>query len=149
MDIEKICNLIEKAEESSFDKIEIQIQDFKLCLERNCGGAPIREAYEMSNTRATQKNIAAPAEETQTVNPDDVIATPISGVFYAAKEPGAEPFVKEGCDIKKGETVCIIEAMKMMNEISAPKTGVIQRVLLPDGQPVLENDSLFIYAREK
>lgn len=152
MDIDKIYDLIEKAEKSSFDKIEIQIQDFKLCLERNCGnaGQVIREVHAVPQTQIIQECAAAPAKEKETpsIKPDDVITAPISGVFYVAKEPGAEPFVKEGCRIEKGETVCIIEAMKMMNEISAPKTGIIEKVLLKDAQPVSVNDALFVYAKE-
>lgn len=150
MDIDKIYDLIEKAEKSSFDKIEIQIQDLKLCLERNCAhaGQVIREIQAAPKTQIIQESADTPEEETPSINSDDVITAPISGVFYVAKEPGAEPFVKEGRRVEKGETVCIIEAMKMMNEISAPKSGIIKRVLLSDAQPVSVNDALFIYAKE-
>ncbi len=149
MDIEKIYEFIEKTEKSSFDKIEIQIQDIKLCLERHCGrfGHDITEIQSVPKEQKIQE-VAAPKEDKQAINTDDVITAPISGVFYVAKEPGAEPFVKEGCRVKKGDTVCIIEAMKMMNEISAPKTGIIERVLLSDAKPVSVNDLLFIYAKE-
>jgi acetyl-CoA carboxylase biotin carboxyl carrier protein len=79
---------------------------------------------------------------------DDLLIAPISGVFYVAKEPGAVPFVKEGQHVRKGETVCIIEAMKMMNEICAPKSGVIERILVADSDAITVGDTLFVYAKE-
>ena len=148
MDIEKVHDLIERAEKSSFNRISLEMQDFKLCLERNYGAQPVSEIQQLVSVKGadiqTEKTAADSAEE----NDDDVITTPISGVFYVAKEPGAEPFVTEGGKVKKGQTVCIIEAMKMMNEISAPKDGVIEHVLLDDAQPVTVNDVLFRYAKD-
>lgn len=152
MDIEKVYDLIERAEKSSFDKISIEMEDFKLCLERNCGTQIVREIQQsvMPPSQSTdaqteqQATAAQPAEETG----GDVITAPISGVFYVAKEPGAEPFAKVGDKVKKGQTVCIIEAMKMMNEIIAPKDGVIAHVLFEDAQPITANDILFRYAKD-
>ncbi len=139
MDVEKIFSLIDKAEASSFDRIEIQIQDVRLCLERN---------------RCTAEVVPAsltPARETTAVKEfetEDIIFAPISGVFYAAKEPGAEPYVREGQHVHKGEPICIIEAMKMMNEICAPKSGVIERIFVENAQTIKANDALFLYAKE-
>jgi acetyl-CoA carboxylase biotin carboxyl carrier protein len=79
----------------------------------------------------------------------DIVFAPISGVFYVAKEPGATPFVSEGQHVNKGDTLCIIEAMKMMNEICAPKSGVIENVLKEDGQAIKAKDPLFRYAKEQ
>ena len=79
---------------------------------------------------------------------DDFILAPISGVFYSAKAPGEPPFVKEGDVVKKGQTVCIIEAMKTMNEIVAPKMGTIESVLLSDEESVSADQPLFKYAEE-
>jgi acetyl-CoA carboxylase biotin carboxyl carrier protein len=139
MDVDKIFSLIDKAEASSFDRIEIQIQDVRICLERNrnvpetglAGSAPAREA--------------APSKEFET---EDIIFAPISGVFYAAKEPDAEPYVRECQHVHKGEPICIIEAMKMMNEICAPKSGVIERIFVENSQAITGGEALFLYAKE-
>ncbi len=139
MDLEKVFNLIDKAEKSSFNKIKIQIEDVKLSLERNSS----EEVFNLPNTVKKEKSSEVVEEDL------DMIYAPISGVFYVAKEPGAEPFVKEGSKVKKGDTVCIIEAMKMLNEICAPKSGVIKSVLKTDAQAIIEKDALFRYAKEK
>ena len=142
MDLDAVFKLMDRAEKSSFNRIEIQYQDVKLCLERG-GGQPqpavqaLAPAVEGAMPKAEEK------EE------GEVIRSPISGVFYAAKEPGAEPFVKAGKPVSKGDPVCIIEAMKTMNEISAPLSGVIVQVLVKDGQTVSANDALFRVAGGK
>lgn len=140
MDIEKIFKLMDKAEKSSFSKIEIQAEDVKICLERQMAiaAAPVPVPLQ-----AAEK--AGKAQEPKN---DDLLLAPISGVFYVAKEPGATPFVKEGQQVRKGDPVCIIEAMKMMNEICAPKSGIIERVLIKDSQAICVGDALFEYAKE-
>jgi acetyl-CoA carboxylase biotin carboxyl carrier protein len=140
MDLDEIFRLMDRAEKSTFNKIEIQYQDLRLSLER--GGGPVLTAA------------SAPAAEVipeKTAEPDDteMIRSPISGVFYMAKEPGAEPFVTLGSHVSKGDTVCIIEAMKTMNEISSPFTGIVAGVLVKDGQTVTAGDALFRLAGSK
>ena len=151
MDIDKIFDLIEKAEKSSFDKIEIEIQDTKIRLERNRVSAAPAPAVAVSEAPQAQPTLpvaqSAPVQSQKEAD-DDVILAPISGVFYVAKEPGAEPFVSEGSKVAKGEPICIIEAMKIMNEICAPKAGVIESVLVGDGQAIKASDALFKYAKE-
>lgn len=151
MEIDKIFDLIDKAEKSSFDKIEIEIQDTKISLERNRVTAAPAPAVAVNEAPQAQPTLpAAQGAPVQSQNEacDDVILAPISGVFYVAKEPGAKPFVSEGCKVAKGEPICVIEAMKMMNEICAPKAGVIERVLVGDGQAIKASDALFKYAKE-
>ncbi len=135
MDLETVFKLFDRAEKSSFNKIEIQMDDVKLSLERSSG----LQAVACAPIAASE---IAPADASQ---PDEaeVIRAPISGVFYVAKEPGSEPFVLPGNEVAKGDTVCIIEAMKTMNEICAPRSGVIISVLAQDGQTVSANDPLF------
>lgn len=139
MDVEKIFSLIDKAEASSFDRIEIQIQDVRLCLERNRYATDAIPA----SLPILRENTVVKEFETE-----DIIFAPISGVFYAAKEPGAEPYVREGQYVHKGEAICIIEAMKMMNEICAPKSGVIERIFVENAQAITASDALFLYAKE-
>ena len=74
----------------------------------------------------------------------DAVRSPISGVFYLCKEPGAAPFVQVGSRVNKGDTLCIIEAMKTMNEIRAPKSSVIAGILAADGATIAAGDSLFL-----
>ena len=140
MDVDKLFSLIDKAEASSFDRIEIQIQDVRLCLERN--RAVVDAAAPVSSV-APREHAAEKEFETE-----DIIFAPISGVFYAAKEPGAEPYVREGQHVHKGEPICILEAMKMMNEICAPKSGVIERIFVENAQAIKASDALFLYAKE-
>ena len=144
MDIDKIFSLIDKAEKSSFSRINIETEDVKLNLERP-GGEPVA---------VQQAAMASPGKEKLPVKQhehesDDLVFAPISGVFYVAKEPDAEPFVKEGSRVKKGDVLCIIEAMKTMNEICAPKDGVIESVLKKDAEPIVVKDALFKFAKVK
>ena len=142
MDLDAVFKLMDRAEKSSFNRIEIQYQDVKLCLERGSGlPQPAAQTFVPA-----AENIPPKTEE---LEEGEVIRSPISGVFYAAKEPGAEPFVKAGKQISKGDPVCIIEAMKTMNEISSSVSGVIISVLVKDGQTVSANDALFRVAGGK
>ena len=143
MDIEKIFSLMDRAEKSSFSKVEIQTEDLKICLEKH-----ITVTAASVITQGAEEAVKAPEEKKQKTKNDDMLLAPISGVFYVAKEPGATPFVKEGQQVRKGDPVCIIEAMKMMNEICAPKSGVIEHVLIKDSQAICAGDALFAYAKE-
>ncbi len=147
MDIDKIFSLMDKAEKSSFSKIEIQTDDLKINLEK-LAPVPVVSAPVMAQPvmQASAAGASPAADEEPQI--EDHIIAPISGVFYAAKEPGAVPFVKEGQQVRKGETVCIIEAMKMMNEVCAPKSGVIERVLVADSEAIVAGDALFVYTKE-
>jgi len=138
MDIETIFSLIERAEKSSFDKISIETQDVKLSLERAAGSAADMPA-------AAVKEKAAQRHDHESEN---IVFAPISGVFYIAKEPGAEPFVREGSKVEKGDVLCIIEAMKTMNEIAAPRSGIIESVLKKDAEAIVAKDALFKFVRE-
>ncbi len=142
MDIEKIFALIDKAQASLFDRIEIQTQDLTIRLER-----------QLKNTAAEQP-VSAPAQEQPKSqkaceqSTEDTVFTPISGVFYARSNPEAEPYVAVGNRVEKGQPLCIIEAMKTMNEICAPKSGVIERIFIADSETVAAGDALFTFMRE-
>jgi acetyl-CoA carboxylase biotin carboxyl carrier protein len=143
MELDKIFSLMDKAEKSSFNKIEIQIGDTKLSLDRSAAAAPPIEAATASENSAKEK------PKKKIFKKEDVVSAPISGVFYVAKTPGEPPFVIAGDSVKKGEAICIIEAMKTMNEIVAPKPGVIESILISDGESVTANQPLFKYAEGK
>ena len=97
--------------------------------------APVSEADKTSDIVAAQKNVV----------PDGhVVKSPMVGTFYRSASPGASPFVEVGQSVKAGDTLCIIEAMKLLNEIEADKNGVIKAILLENGQPVEYGEPLFI-----
>ena len=88
----------------------------------------------------------AQSKQPEPSQPDekDAVRSPISGVFYLSKEPGAAPFVQVGATVNKGDTLCIIEAMKTMNEIRAPRAGIIAGILATDGATLAAGDALFL-----
>lgn len=134
MDLEAIFRLMERAEKSAFTKVEIQQGDLRVLLER---GATTPVAA-LTRAEQVEQEAALQTEE------KDAVRSPISGVFYLCKEPGAEPFVQVGSRVNKGDTLCIIEAMKTMNEIRAPRSGVIASILATDGATLSAGDTLFL-----
>lgn len=136
MDLETIFSIIDRAEKSSFSKFSIETGDVKISLERDYGSAGAGAAAPVREKAAVRER-----------DSDDLVFAPISGVFYVAKEPGAEPFIREGSKVRKGDVLCIIEAMKTMNEIKAPKDGIIESVLKKDAEAIIAKDAIFKYAR--
>ena len=137
MDLDAIIRLMERAEQSAFSKIEVQQGDLRILLERST--APLAAAPAAPATQQ-QPNSA----EASQPDDKDAVRSPISGVFYLAKEPGAAPFVQVGSKVSKGDTLCIIEAMKTMNEIRAPRNGVITAILATDAATLTAGDPLFL-----
>jgi acetyl-CoA carboxylase biotin carboxyl carrier protein len=135
MDLETIFSIIDRAEKSSFSKFSIETQEVKISLEK--------ETHAPAYAPAPANEKAAAREH----DSDALVFAPISGVFYVAREPGAEPYVREGGRVKKGDVLCLIEAMKTMNEITAPKDGVIESILKKDAEAIVAKDALFKYAR--
>jgi acetyl-CoA carboxylase biotin carboxyl carrier protein len=88
----------------------------------------------------------APAAETPTALEGHIVKSPMVGTFYRAGAPGAKPFVEVGDTVKVGQTVCVIEAMKLMNEIEADKDGVIKAIMVENGQPVEYGEPLMMIA---
>jgi acetyl-CoA carboxylase biotin carboxyl carrier protein len=146
MELDKIFSLMDKAEKSSFNKIEIQIGDTKLSLDRSAAAVPVNFASAEHEPVAMEK---AKKKTFHKEDKDDFVLAPISGVFYIAKVPGEPPYVSAGDSVKKGEPICIIEAMKTMNEIVAPRSGVIESVLVGDSESVTANQPLFKYSEGK
>ncbi len=133
MDLDAILKLMDRAEKSSFTKVEIQSGDVRLLLERG-ETAPV----------LVSAPIVCPPRDAEETEGKDAVRSPISGVFYLRKEPGAEPFVSVGTRVNKGDTLCIIEAMKTMNEIRSPKAGVITAIQIEDGAMIAAGDTLFL-----
>ena len=140
MDIRKVKKLIELLEESNIDEIEIKEGEESVRISRNGSAnspyyapppAPVAAPVPAAAPAAT-----TPAPEAAPATSGHVVKSPMVGTFYAAASPGSPKFVEVGQHVKVGDVICIVEAMKMMNQIEADKAGVVEAVLVEDGQPV-------------
>lgn len=141
MDIRKVKKLIELLEESNIAEIEIQEGEESVRISRNMSGAAVQYApMPMAAPVAAPAPVApaaAPAAEAApAVASGHAVKSPMVGTFYSCPAPGAKAFVAAGQQVKKGDTICIVEAMKMMNQIEADKDGTVGEILVEDGQPV-------------
>lgn len=150
MDIRKVKKLIELLEESGIDEIEITEGEESIRISRsshNGGGAPAHyytAPPQPAPTAAAAAPAPAPEPDAKQEEPTGhIVRSPMVGSFYRAPSPTAAPFVEPGQAVKKGETVCIVEAMKMMNQIEADKDGTIGEILVENGQPVEFDQPLF------
>ncbi|HEU5338056.1 MAG TPA: acetyl-CoA carboxylase biotin carboxyl carrier protein [Sulfuricaulis sp.] len=148
MDIRKVKKLIEMLEESSLAEIEIREGEEAIRISRSSTtGAPVvhmTPAHVAPAHAAPAPATGAPAPAAATLPPGHAVASPMVGTFYRSSTPGAAPFVDIGSQVNVGDTLCIIEAMKMMNEIESDKAGVIKSILKENGQPVEYGEALFI-----
>ncbi|RPE98908.1 acetyl-CoA carboxylase biotin carboxyl carrier protein [Vibrio crassostreae] len=149
MDIRKIKKLIELVEESGISELEISEGEESVRISRNSTApvAPVQYAAAPAPVAATAAPAAAPvaAEAAAPAVPaGHQVLSPMVGTFYGAPSPDAKPFVKVGQSVTAGETLCIVEAMKMMNQIEADKSGVVTAILVEDGQPVEFDQALVI-----
>ncbi|WP_192036785.1 acetyl-CoA carboxylase biotin carboxyl carrier protein [Halomonas sp. YLGW01] len=137
MDIRKVKKLIELLEESNISEIEIQEGEESVRISRHPNGVAYQPAPAAPAPAAAPAAPAASAEPAAPAAPTGhTVNSPMVGTFYRASAPGAKAFVEVGQSVKKGETICIVEAMKMMNQIEADKDGVIEAILVEDGEPV-------------
>lgn len=151
MDIRKIKKLIELLESSQLTELEIHEGEESVRLSRGGGAAPPM-VYQMPPAApvsappiASVATAAASADgDTDDLPAGHQVRSPMVGTFYAAPSPNADPFVKIGDAVKSGDTLCIIEAMKMFNQIEADKAGTVIAVLVDSGQPVEFDQPLFI-----
>ena len=143
MDIRKIKKLIEIIEES--DIAELEIKEGEECIRiSRYSAAPAQVAYApapVSAVPAAPVVAAAPAEEKITGH---VVKSPMVGTFYRSASPGTKVFVEIGQSVLVGDTLCIIEAMKILNQIEADKSGVITQILVDNAEPVEYGQPLFI-----
>lgn len=147
MDLRKLKKLIDLVQESGISELEVTEGEEKVRIAKHYG-----------TVAAPQQYYAAPlpmppgAPAVSSVNLDDeddvpeghVVKSPMVGTFYRSPSPGAEAFVQIGQSVKQGETLCIIEAMKLLNEIEADASGVVKAILLDNGEPVEFGEPLFV-----
>lgn len=149
MDIRKIKKLIELIEESDIEELEIKEGDDAIRLSRRSRHTPSAVAPQM--TAAVAAPAPAPeARETTAASSIEsnanTINSPMVGTFYRAPSPDAQPFVEEGQSVKAGQVLCIVEAMKMMNQIEADRSGTIVSIDVENGEPVEFDQPLFTIA---
>jgi acetyl-CoA carboxylase biotin carboxyl carrier protein len=152
MDLRKLKKLIDLVQESGIAELEITEGEEKVKIVK--GGsvtltplaAPAAPTALQAVTAGRQAAVSAvaPEEPPAAGQEGHVIKAPMVGTFYRASAPEAKPFAEVGDSVKAGQTVCIIEAMKLMNEIEADATGVIKAILVENGQPVEYGQPLFI-----
>ena len=155
MDLRKLKTLIDLVSESGVAELEITEGDDRVKIVNRVGAAPVAaaapaviatpvvaSAVPAAAPAVAAEPAAAPvaAEDTRTIN------SPMVGTFYRAPSPGAKPFADVGQKVKAGDTVCIIEAMKLLNEIETEYDGVIKEILVENGQPVEFGQPLFVIA---
>ncbi|GAB6039735.1 acetyl-CoA carboxylase biotin carboxyl carrier protein [Endothiovibrio diazotrophicus] len=148
MDIRKIKKLIELLEESGVAEIEIKEGEESVRISRATApmsfAAPMMAAPVAAPAPAAASAAAPAAAEAPAETTGHPVKSPMVGTFYRASSPTAKAFVEEGRSVNVGDTLCIIEAMKMMNQIEADKAGTIKKILVENGQPVEYEQPLFI-----
>lgn len=143
MDIRKVKKLIEMLEESSLAEIEIHEGEESIRISRASSTAPAPAAISPPPVTAAETS-EDNAIESSNIPAGHKVKSPMVGSFYRAPSPGAKPFIEVGSQVSAGDTLCIIEAMKMLNEIEADKSGVIRAILKENGQPVEYGEPLFV-----
>jgi acetyl-CoA carboxylase biotin carboxyl carrier protein len=150
MDLRKLKTLIDLVAESDIAELEVTEGESKVRIVKS-SGAPQNQVVMMP--QAMPQTISAPtapqaASAPAVVIPAEpeghIVKSPMVGTFYRASSPGNPPFVEIGATVKEGETLCIIEAMKLLNEIDADASGVIKQILVENGQPVEFGQPLFV-----
>jgi acetyl-CoA carboxylase biotin carboxyl carrier protein len=152
MDKDFLKELIEILNKSSLTKFELKTQDFELKIEKEPPKI-IEKITEETGVQITTQNVEEfktekllpPAEDVETEEEKlHVIKSPLVGTFYRAPAPGAPPFVEEGDIVSPGQVLCIIEALKVMNEIESDVRGKVVKILVENGQPVEYGQPLFL-----
>jgi acetyl-CoA carboxylase biotin carboxyl carrier protein len=147
MDLRKLKQIIDLVEASGIAELELTEGDEKVRIVKGGTAGPHapRPAVAAPATAAAAALAAsAAALQSPTAPSGHVLKAPMVGTFYRAASPGAKPFVEVGDTVKSGQTVCIIEAMKLMNEIEADRDGVVKRVLVENGAPVEYGEPLLV-----
>ena len=153
MDIRKVKKLIELVQESGIAELEIKEGEesvrIRLSGVESVGThmvhAPAHPAHVMTMPPPAAEAGAAPGAAPEKAHKDEnVVTAPMVGTYYSAPAPGAKAFVEVGTEVKVGQTLCIIEAMKMMNQIESDKAGKVTAILVKNGEPVEFGQPLFV-----
>ncbi|ANQ84003.1 acetyl-CoA carboxylase biotin carboxyl carrier protein [Azoarcus olearius] len=148
MDLRKLKKLIDLVQESGISELEVTEGEEKVRIAKHLS-APVQATYYAPpQAAAPQAAVAAPAVEApaaaDALPAGHIVKSPMVGTFYRSSAPGAKPFAELGQSVSEGDALCIIEAMKLMNEIEADASGTIKAVLVENGQPVEYGQPLFV-----
>jgi acetyl-CoA carboxylase biotin carboxyl carrier protein len=155
MDLRKLKTLVDLVSESNISELEITETDGKVRIVKAVPGvvaapmvmaAPLAAAMPAAQARGAGTD-AVPAADEAVVDEGHIVKSPMVGTFYRAATPGGKPLVEIGSSIKQGEALCIIEAMKIMNEIDADEGGKVTKILVENGQAVEFGQALFVIDR--
>jgi acetyl-CoA carboxylase biotin carboxyl carrier protein len=151
MDLRKLKTLIDLVSESNISELEITEAEGKVRIVKGGEAAPVQYVQTLAAAPAAAPaaaTAAAPAASVAAAAPAEptghVVKSPMVGTFYRSASPGAPAFVEVGAQVKEGDTLCIIEAMKILNEIEADKSGTVTKILGENGQAVEYGQPLFI-----
>ncbi|MGJ7553995.1 acetyl-CoA carboxylase biotin carboxyl carrier protein [Variovorax sp. RB3P1] len=150
MDLRKLKTLIDLVSESNISELEITETEGKVRIVKGGGAAPVQYVQTLAAPQAAAAPAAAgvaaaPAADAAPAAPaGHAVKSPMVGTFYRSSSPGAAAFVEVGSKVNEGDTICIIEAMKILNEIEADKSGTITQILGENGQAVEYGQPLFI-----
>ncbi len=146
MDLRKLKTLIDLVSESNISELEITEAEGKVRIVKAGEAVPVQYVQGVAPTAvaAPVAAVAAPAPAAAPAATGHVVKSPMVGTFYRASSPGAPSFVEIGSQVKEGQTVCIIEAMKILNEIEADKSGTVTQILGENGQAVEYGQPLFV-----
>ncbi len=142
MDIRKVKKLIELVEESGIEELEIKEGEESVRISRRLPQNSFNQPPQVWHAAAPMAQPAAaaasapPAASQPVISAQQAITSPMVGTFYRSSSPGSKAFIEVGQQIKAGDVICIIEAMKMMNQIEADKAGIVEAILVEDGAPV-------------
>tara|TARA_B100002049_G_C16003290_1_gene342492 strand:+ start:230 stop:670 length:441 start_codon:yes stop_codon:yes gene_type:complete len=146
MDIRKVKKLIEMLEASQLEEIEIQEGEESVRLVKKKSHSIVSEVNSLKKSLDSDTPNFESISESKTHSEGEKITSPMVGTFYTAPSPGAKPFVSVGDEINEGDVVCIVEAMKMMNEIKSDFSGKITAIMAENAEPVEFGQSLFLIA---
>ena len=148
MDLRKLKKLIDLVEESGITELEVTEGEEKVRIVKQTG-AVANPTYVLPAGAAPQPKRSVDLDDEAEEDDDDlpagqVVKSPMVGTFYRAASPGSDPFVEVGSTVKIGDTLCIVEAMKLLNEIESEYAGTIKAILVDNGQPVEYGEPLFV-----
>ncbi|KXU90489.1 acetyl-CoA carboxylase biotin carboxyl carrier protein subunit [Paraburkholderia monticola] len=154
MDLRKLKTLIDLVSESGISELEVTEGEGKVRIVKNAPPVYVQQSPSYAAPQFPQAApvgaveapaaAGAPATPAAVAPQGHVVTSPMVGTFYRAPSPGADPFVQVGDTVKEGQTICIIEAMKLLNEIESDKSGVVKEILVENGQAVEYGQPLFV-----
>jgi acetyl-CoA carboxylase biotin carboxyl carrier protein len=153
MDLRKLKTLIDLVSESGISELEVTEGEGKVRIVKNAPPVYVQPSAQFAPQYAQAAPVGgeapaaaagAPATPAAAAPQGHVVTSPMVGTFYRAPSPGADPFVQVGDTVKEGQTICIIEAMKLLNEIESDQSGVIKEILVENGQAVEYGQPLFV-----